>query len=78
VNVDRFTGEVLGEPEIVSRGFISPRENNELYAGLRKKVIETIKRIGSKDRGEIEQISRTYLNSETRRRPVVMVTIGRS
>ena len=28
VNVDRFTGEVLGEPEIVSRGFISPRENN--------------------------------------------------
>ena len=43
VNVDRFTGEVLGEPEIVSRGFISPRENNELYAGLRKKVIETIK-----------------------------------
>ncbi len=78
VNVDRFTGEVLGEPEIVSRGFISPRENNELYAGLRKKVIETIKRIGSKDRGEIEQISRTFINSETRRRPVVMVTIGRS
>jgi len=78
VNVDRFTGDILGEPEIISRGFISPQENTELYSGLRKKVQEAIKKVGSKDRGEIEQICRTYINSETRRRPVVMVTIGRS
>jgi ribonuclease J len=78
VNVDRFTNEVLGEPEVVSRGFISPSENHELYIGLKKKVLEAIKRIGSKDKNEIEQACRTYINSETRRRPVVMVSIGRS
>jgi ribonuclease J len=78
VNVDRFTGEALGEPEVISRGFISSRENSELYNGLKKKVMESIKRNGSKDRNEIEQACRTYINSETRRRPVVMVSIGRS
>ena len=78
INVDRFTGEVLGEPEVFSRGFISPRENMELYSGLKKKVLESIKRIGSKDKNEIEQACRTYINSETRRRPVVIATIGRS
>ena len=78
INVDRFTGEVLGEPEVFSRGFISPRENMELYSGLKKKILESIKRIGSKDKNEIEQACRTYINSETRRRPVVIATIGRS
>ena len=78
VNVDRFTGDPLGEPEVISRGFISSRENSELYNGLKKKVMESIKRNGSKDRNEIEQACRTYINSETRRRPVVMVSIGRS
>jgi ribonuclease J len=78
VNVDRFTNEVLGEPEVFSRGFISPSENHELYAGLKKKVLEAIKRIGSKDKNEIEQACRAYINNETRRRPVVMVSIGRS
>lgn len=78
VNVDRFTGEVLGDPEVVSRGFISPSENMELYSGLKKKILETIKRVGSKDKSEIEQTCRTYINSETRRRPVVIATIGRS
>ena len=78
VNLDRFTGDVLGEPEVVSRGFIATRENNELYAGLKKRVLETIKRVGSKDKGEIEQACRAYLSNETRRRPVVMLNIGRS
>lgn len=78
VNVDRFTGEVLGEPEVVNRGFISSRENSDLYNGIKKKVLEAVKKTGSKDKGEIEQACRAYINNETKRRPVVIVTVGRS
>jgi ribonuclease J len=78
VTVDRFTGDVLGEPEVVSRGFMSSRENNELYAGLKKRVLDTIKRNGSKNKGEVEQMARAYLSNETRRRPFVLVNISGS
>jgi len=78
VTVDRFTGDVLGEPEVVSRGFMSSRENNELYTGLKKRVLDTIKRNGSKNKGEVEQMARAYLTNETRRRPFVLVNISGS
>lgn len=78
VTVDRFTGDVLGEPEVVSRGFMSSRENNELYAGLKKRVLDTIKRNGSKNKSEVEQMARAYLTNETRRRPFVLVNISGS
>lgn len=78
VNVDRFTGEVLGEPDVITKGFVMSRENSDFFNGMRKKVIETIKRVGSKDRSEIEQITKSYIHNETRRRPTVFVNIGRS
>lgn len=78
VNIDRFTGEVLGDPEIISRGFMNLLDNADLQAKLRKKVLETIKRVGHKDRLEMEQVVKNYLFSETRRRPVVIVNLARS
>jgi ribonuclease J len=78
VNIDRFTAEVLGEPDIITRGFMSSMENCELNNRLRKKVVETIKKTGSKDRLEIEQMAKSYIFSETRRRPVVLVNLGKS
>jgi ribonuclease J len=78
VNVDRFTAEILGEPEITSRGFMCLLNNGDLNNRLRKKVVETIKKVGSKDRLEIEQVVKNYLYSETRRRPVVLINLGKS
>jgi ribonuclease J len=49
-NIDRFTGEILGEPQITTFGFISLEENAEFVPNLKNKVIDTIKRSGPKDR----------------------------
>lgn len=78
VNIDRFTGEMLGEAEVVTRGFISAADNQLLLATLKKKVAETVKRNGAKDKAEIEQIVRAVITNDTRRRPVVIVNTGRS
>lgn len=78
INTDRFTGEVLGNPEIISRGFINLLDTGDLQTRLIKKVLETTKRVGSKERKEIEQTVKNYLYSETRRRPVVQVIVSRS
>ena len=78
VNIDRFTAEILGEPEIVSRGFKCAIESGDLNARISKKVMETIKRVGGKNRLEVEQVIKNYLYSETRRRPVVLVNLGKA
>jgi ribonuclease J len=78
VNIDRFTAEVLGEPEIISRGFMCAIENVELNARIKKKVVETIKRVGTKDRLEIEQVVKNFIYTDTRRRPVVLVNLGKA
>ncbi len=78
INLDRFTAEILGEPEVISRGFMCKLDSGELNTRLRKKVVETVKRVGGKDRNEIEQVVKNYLYAETRRRPVVMVNLGKS
>jgi ribonuclease J len=78
LHTDRFTGEVFGEPEIISRGFIQLTESQDLMAVTRKKILDAVKRSGIKDKLEIEQAAKSYLYSETRRRPIVFVNISRS
>ena len=49
----------LVNPKLLAVDLFHPGKTMELYAGLRKKVIDSIKRVGSKDRTEIEQTCRT-------------------
>jgi len=78
VGLDRFTGDILGDPEIITRGFITARDNTEFLTGIRRKVLDAVKRVGQKDRAEIEQITKAFIYSETRRRPYVVVNISKS
>jgi ribonuclease J len=77
-NIDRFTGEILGEPQITTFGFISLEENAEFVPNLKNKVIDTIKRSGPKDRNELNRVIQSYIYAETRRKPVVFCTTGKS
>ncbi len=78
VNLDRFTNDILGEPEIITHGFISLSENGDFQVGLKKRVTDAIKRSGGKDRNELRNIAQSHIYSETRRRPVVFINIGKS
>jgi ribonuclease J len=78
VNIDRFTNEILGEPEIITHGFISISENGDFQSGLKKRITDAIKRNGGKDRNELTNIAQSHIYSETRRRPVIFINIGKS
>lgn len=77
-NIDRFTGEILGDPQITTFGFISMEENPDFIPNLKNKVIDTIKRSGPKDRNELNRVIQSYIYAETRRKPVVFCTTGKS
>lgn len=78
LNLDRSGHTLSGEPEIITRGFILPREGDELLAQTRRRVAETISRANGNLKRDVEETVRNYLYSETHRRPSVFVSVSRS
>lgn len=78
LTLDRSGHALSGEPEIITRGFILPREADELIGQARRRVTDTVSRANGNLKQDVEETVRTYLYSETRRRPMVFVSVNRS
>ncbi len=75
--LDKHSGRLRGEPEILIRGFLY-RDGGGLMTALRQRITEVVAKRGNGDlREEIEQATKTLLYRETKRRPMVYVTISR-
>lgn len=80
VNVDSATGRVIGQPEIISRGFIFLRDADQLIEQVRHTVAEVMANTKQSQNGKRrdrlqESISRVLYN-ETKRRPMVFSVIN--
>lgn len=80
--IDSKTGDPIGNPDIISRGFVYMKENKELIEKTRMKVKKLVKEhdprtpsnddyIKNKIRNEIGQ----FLFSQTKRRPMVLPVV---
>lgn len=79
VNVDRRSGKMVGNPEIISRGFIYLRESD----GLIEQVKETIEDVLLKERNsngrrrdKLQDTLSRVLYNETKRRPMVFSIVN--
>lgn len=77
LTLSRNLGQVVYEPEIVTRGFMLPRESEDLLAQTRERIIKAASNGSSNVRREVEETVREFLYEETRRRPMVYVSISR-
>lgn len=76
--LDKHTGRLKGEPEIITRGFVYHYGGKDLLSTLRQRVIEALlNRSNGNLQSDIEQATKTFLYHETKRRPMVFVTISR-
>ena len=80
VNVDSRSGQVVGDPEIISRGFIYLRDADALIEHVRQTVNEVMlntrqSRNGKRRERLQESLSRMLYN-ETKRRPMVFSVIN--
>jgi len=76
LNIDKFTGKLMHAPEIITRGFVSPEEAEELIPIAQKKVVDMIDG-GLDDRKTIMNAIRSFLFNETKRKPMVFVTLSK-
>lgn len=77
--IDSKTGEPIGNPDIISRGFVYMKENKELIEETRMKVKRIVKASESKTQTDVDHIKNKirndvgqFLFQKTKRRPMVL------
>ena len=75
LSIDKYTNRLLDDPEILTRGFISADEAATLIPSVRKRVVDVIHTGGMSVERDIMDVVRTFIFNETKRRPMVFVTM---
>lgn len=77
ISVDKETGQLIGRPDIISRGFVDNTGSEELLDRTREVVQRALQ--GAEHRaewsavsGKVKETVATFLHEETRRRPMVL------
>jgi ribonuclease J len=77
LSIDKYSGRILHTPEIITRGFVSPEEAERLIPLAQKKVVDIVHG-GLDDERTIINAIRSFLYNETKRRPMVFVTLSKA
>ncbi|HLI44516.1 MAG TPA: ribonuclease J [Acidimicrobiales bacterium] len=82
VTLDRRTGELVGKPEVVSRGFLDETSHEDLAAEAREaieKAVEIASGEGTTDSDGLRRVIRRTIgrlvNERTRRRPMIVPVV---
>jgi ribonuclease J len=78
ISVDEMSGRLQHEPEIITRGFVSPEDAEELIPEVRKRILNVVNNGGWEGEKDIANTVKSYLYEETKRRPMVLVTLSKS
>jgi len=80
--IDSKTGDPIGNPDIISRGFVYMKENKDLIEKTRMKAKEIAKNSSSKTQTDIDNIKNKirndigqFLFTKTKRRPMVLPVV---
>jgi len=73
--LDASTGHLLDDPEIITRGFVHGGDAQDLVEAIRRRVARTVRSSDGDVRRDVEQMLKSYLFNETRRRPQIFVAL---
>ena len=77
LSLDRHSGQLSQEPEIITRGFIVASDANELLAGMSKLAREAVKRGNGNLKEDLQHTLSSFIYNETKRRPMIFVTTSK-
>ncbi len=75
--MDKDSGRLREEPEIITRGFVYKYEAEDLLEMAKRRITETVVDGNGRLQRDIEQMAKTLFYNETKRRPMVFVTVNR-
>jgi ribonuclease J len=73
---DRKTGQIVGRPEIISKGFVFVRDAEELMAAAREKIVAVAAKANGNLSQKVEDALADYFYNEMKRRPMVFAIVN--
>lgn len=77
ISIDKYSNRLVHEPEIITRGFLSTEDFQRILPTIRQRVREIVDTSGIDDDKVIADSVRSFLFQETKRRPMIFVTLSR-
>lgn len=74
--MDQHTSRLSEEPEIITRGFVYTRDAQDLIENMQNLIRETVRDGNGNLQNDLQQALRSFIYNETKRRPMIFVTIG--
>ena len=79
LTLDSDSSRLVEEPEIITRGFVYAREAEELLEATRQLVVDTVNSASNgKLHSDLKQTLKSFFYSQTKRRPMIFVTMSRA
>jgi ribonuclease J len=82
IAIDKHTGRIESQPEMVTRGFLPSENGVELLAGAREVVLRTVEQSNAEEKTDWGVIKekirvdlRRYLKKQTAKRPLILPVI---
>ena len=77
LTLDRKSCKLIGEPELITRGFVKPPDAEDLLTETRQIIRKTVDCTSNgRLQNDLEQAVRSFLYSKTKRRPMVFIIIS--
>jgi len=76
--LDREAGTLHEDPEIITRGFVYTQNADELMAATRKVITDMVWNSEGDLQNEVQQALKAFFYNETKRRPMIFVTVNRA
>lgn len=77
LTLNKKNNRLSGDPEIISRGFMMPQEAEEVLRQVRRRISQAVDTANGNLPRDVEKAVRDQLYGETRRSPMVFVTVSR-
>lgn len=72
--MDKQSGKLIEEPEILSKGFVFLRDSEELFQGARERITAIARKAeGDELKNQIEKDLSKFFYTETKRRPMMLI-----
>jgi ribonuclease J len=75
LQVNPQTGKLVREPEIVTKGFVYEPESDELILETVRRIAKTVESANGNMQKDVEKQVKNFLYNETKRRPMVFVSV---
>ena len=78
LTLDRDSGKLRDDPEIITRGFIQNQAGDDLMEAARQMIKGAVRNANGDLQGDLQQAVKSFLFNRTRRRPTVFVTLSKT